>query len=70
MIYLKKIINLGVNMNCCDANGNCNQGRDCPIRKERLDKMTQEDKKNLHKKILIFGIPLLILYFLIIIYFL
>jgi hypothetical protein len=22
-------------MNCCDANGNCNQGRDCPIRKQR-----------------------------------
>ena len=19
-------------MNCCDANGNCNQGRDCPAR--------------------------------------
>ena len=23
-------------MNCCDANGNCNQGRDCPIRKQRI----------------------------------
>jgi len=23
-------------MNCCDANGNCSQGRDCPIRKQRL----------------------------------
>ena len=22
-------------MNCCDANGNCNQGRDCPVRAER-----------------------------------
>jgi hypothetical protein len=21
--------------NCCDANGNCTQGRDCPIRKQR-----------------------------------
>ena len=19
-------------MNCCDENGNCNQGRDCPVR--------------------------------------
>jgi len=23
-------------MNCCDEYGNCNQGRDCPIRKERV----------------------------------
>ncbi len=23
-------------MNCCDANGDCTQGRDCPIRKQRL----------------------------------
>jgi hypothetical protein len=22
-------------MNCCNANGNCDQGRDCPIRKQR-----------------------------------
>lgn len=22
-------------MNCCDDYGNCNQGRDCPIRKEQ-----------------------------------
>lgn len=22
-------------MNCCDDYGNCTQGRDCPIRKER-----------------------------------
>ena len=22
-------------MNCCDDYGNCNQGRDCPIRKKR-----------------------------------
>ena len=22
-------------MNCCNANGVCNQGRDCPIRKQR-----------------------------------
>jgi hypothetical protein len=22
-------------MNCCNANGNCTQGRDCPIRKQR-----------------------------------
>ena len=24
-------------MNCCDANGNCTQGRNCPIRKQRMD---------------------------------
>ena len=23
--------------NCCDANGNCVQGRDCPIRKQRME---------------------------------
>jgi hypothetical protein len=22
-------------MNCCNANGDCTQGRDCPIRKQR-----------------------------------
>ena len=22
---------------CCDANGNCTQGKDCPIRKQRMD---------------------------------
>ena len=24
-------------MNCCDANGNCTQGRNCPIRKQRME---------------------------------
>ena len=24
-------------MNCCDANGDCNQGRNCPIRKETMN---------------------------------
>jgi hypothetical protein len=23
-------------MNCCNANGKCTQGRDCPIRKQKL----------------------------------
>jgi len=23
-------------MNCCNANGHCTQGRDCPIRKQRM----------------------------------
>ena len=23
-------------MNCCNANGQCDQGRDCPIRKQRI----------------------------------
>ena len=22
-------------MNCCNENGNCTQGRDCPVRKQR-----------------------------------
>jgi hypothetical protein len=22
-------------MNCCDDHGNCHQGRDCPVRKDR-----------------------------------
>ena len=22
---------------CCDANGNCVQGKDCPIRKQRME---------------------------------
>jgi hypothetical protein len=24
-------------MNCCDTYGNCTQGRDCPVRKERME---------------------------------
>jgi hypothetical protein len=24
-------------MNCCDDFGNCNQGRDCPVRKEMAE---------------------------------
>ena len=24
-------------MNCCDTYGNCTQGRDCPVRKERTE---------------------------------
>ena len=24
-------------MNCCDSYGNCTQGRDCPVRKERIE---------------------------------
>ena len=23
-------------MNCCNANGQCDQGKDCPIRKQRV----------------------------------
>jgi hypothetical protein len=26
----------GEKMNCCNANGDCTQGRDCPIRKQRV----------------------------------
>jgi hypothetical protein len=24
-------------MNCCNANGDCTQGRDCPVRKRRME---------------------------------
>jgi hypothetical protein len=33
----------GHQMNCCDANGNCNQGRDCPVRKAK-ELLDAEDK--------------------------
>jgi len=23
-------------MNCCNANGQCDQGKDCPVRKQRI----------------------------------
>lgn len=36
-------------MNCCNANGNCTQGRDCPIRKQRA-KETNDAYINGHKK--------------------
>ncbi len=26
-------------MNCCDSFGNCTQGRDCPVRKARMEAM-------------------------------
>ena len=28
-------------MNCCNANGNCTQGRDCPIRKQRAEEINK-----------------------------
>jgi len=27
-------------MNCCDDYGNCTQGRDCPIRRQRYEGLT------------------------------
>ncbi len=33
-------------MNCCDANGNCNQGRDCPARKDPVNKSNQTQWTN------------------------
>lgn len=30
-------------MNCCDEYGNCNQGRDCPIRAERVARIGRKD---------------------------
>ena len=28
-------------MNCCNANGDCTQGRDCPIRKQRIKEVNE-----------------------------
>ena len=28
-------------MNCCNANGHCTQGRDCPIRKQRQQEVNE-----------------------------
>lgn len=28
-------------MNCCDDFGNCRQGRDCPVRRQRANKPVQ-----------------------------
>jgi hypothetical protein len=33
-------------MNCCDANGECRQGRDCPVRKQ----MTEERMKQVEER--------------------
>ena len=30
--------------NCCDDYGNCNQGRDCPVRKERIERVAKVAK--------------------------
>lgn len=35
--------------NCCDDYGNCRQGRDCPVRVERIDrvrKIAEERREN------------------------
>lgn len=31
-------------MNCCDEYGDCRQGRDCPVRKERTEQLEQKLK--------------------------
>lgn len=33
-------------MNCCDDHGNCRQGRDCPIRKERIERVRKLGEEN------------------------
>ena len=33
-------------MNCCNANGNCDQGRDCPIRKQRTKEAKEAKEAN------------------------
>ena len=32
-------------MNCCSANGRCDQGKDCPIRKQRIKGVLDADAK-------------------------
>jgi hypothetical protein len=29
-------------MNCCNANGKCDQGKDCPIRKQRIKEVNDD----------------------------
>lgn len=38
-------------MNCCDEYGNCRQGRDCPIRAERIERIRKlgEEHRNRDK---------------------
>lgn len=33
-------------MNCCDEYGNCRQGRDCPVRQERIERVRELAKKS------------------------
>jgi hypothetical protein len=35
-------------MNCCDDYGNCNQGRDCPVRKQMATEKMNQDKQDDH----------------------
>lgn len=28
-------------MNCCNANGQCDQGKDCPVRKQRIQEVNE-----------------------------
>lgn len=28
-------------MNCCNANGVCDQGKDCPVRKQRIQEVNE-----------------------------
>lgn len=28
-------------MNCCNANGDCDQGKDCPVRKQRIQEVNE-----------------------------
>lgn len=34
-------------MNCCDEYGNCNQGRDCPVRKAQAEASSAQDERYL-----------------------
>lgn len=31
-------------MNCCNANGDCTQGKDCPVRKQRIKEIVRKQR--------------------------
>jgi len=36
-------------MNCCDEYGNCRQGRDCPVRKQRQQERQHQENVVIYK---------------------
>jgi hypothetical protein len=43
-------------MNCCNANGQCDQGKDCPVRKQRIKEIN--DAYEAYKRRLHLGDPI------------
>lgn len=37
-------------MNCCDEYGNCRQGRDCPVRQERIERVRKLGREHRNKR--------------------